>query len=42
VRWLVVVHVISLVSGRSRACSFEKAEVGLEHGHRDLRYWIAW
>ena len=33
-RRVLVVHLSSLVEGRSRARSFEKAEVELEHNHR--------
>jgi hypothetical protein len=32
----------SLAERRSRACSFEKAEVELEHDQRDPRHRIAW
>ena len=37
-----IVQLISLVERRSRVCSLEKAEVWLEHNHRDRRYRIAW
>jgi hypothetical protein len=36
-----IVQLMSLVEHRSRACSLENAEVGLEHDHRDRRYRIA-
>ena len=36
------VHLISLVAGRPRACSFESAEVELESDERELRDRIAW
>ena len=38
----LVVHLISLVERRSRACSFENAEVGLESDERELRDRVAW
>ena len=38
----VLVHLSSLVERHSRASSFEKAEVELEHDQRDLRHRIAW
>ena len=36
------VHLSSLVEGRSRACSFEKPEVELDHDQLDRRRRIAW
>jgi hypothetical protein len=38
----LLVHLSSLVVRRSRACSFEKAEVELDHDQRELRHRIAW
>ncbi len=37
-----LVHLVSLVAGRPRACSFENAEVELESDERELRDRIAW
>jgi hypothetical protein len=37
-----LVHVISLVQRRPRACSVEKAEVELQHDQRDLHRRIPW
>jgi hypothetical protein len=39
---LLFVHLSSLVERRSRASSFEKAEVELEHDQLELRSRIAW
>ena len=39
---LVLVRLIGLVERRSRACSFENAEVELESDERELRDRIAW
>ncbi len=39
---LLLVHLSSLVQRRSRASSFEKAEVELEHDQLELRSRIAW
>ena len=39
---LPIVHLISLVERRPRACSFENAEVELVNNERELRDRIAW